>query len=78
MHVPLLDLTAQYAKIKEAVLAQVNEVLDPQRCIGGPKVEGLEKEIASMSDCAFAAGMSSGTDALLNSLMSLEIGDGDE
>ncbi len=78
MHVPLLDLKTQYAEIKEAVLAQVNEVLDSQRCIGGPKVEDLEKAIASMSDCAFAAGMSSGTDALLNSLMSLEIGDGDE
>ena len=46
MQVPLLDLVAQYAGIKDEILAQINEVLDSQRCIGGPKVEELEKAIA--------------------------------
>ncbi len=78
MQVPLLDLVAQYAGIKDEILAQINEVLDSQRCIGGPKVEELEKAIAKASDCKYAVGVSSGTDALLNSLMSLEIGPGDE
>lgn len=78
MQVPLLDLKAQYAKIKEEILAAVSEVLESQRCIGGPKVEELEKKIAKISDCKYAVGTASGTDAILNTLMSLEIGAGDE
>ncbi len=78
MRVPLLDLCAQYAGIREQVLAAVAEVLESQVCIGGPKVAELEKAIAAASDCKFAVGMSSGTDAILCSLMSLEIGPGDE
>jgi len=78
MVVPLLDLKAQYAVIKDDILAAVAEVLESQQCIGGPKVAELEEKIAAVSDCKFAVGVSSGTDAILNSLMSLEIGPGDE
>ena len=78
MQVPLLDLKAQYASIKEEVLEQINEVLDSQRCIGGPKIEELECAIAGVCNCKYAVGVSSGTDALVSSLMSLGIGDGDE
>ncbi len=78
MQVPLLDLKAQYATIKDEVLAGVAEVLESQRCIGGPKVEALEEAVAKVSDCKYGVGVSSGTDALLNGLMSLEIGAGDE
>ena len=78
MQVPLLDLKAQYATIKDDVLAAVSEVLESQRCIGGPKIVELEEKIAAVSDCKFAVGTSSGTDAILNSLMSLDIGRGDE
>jgi dTDP-4-amino-4,6-dideoxygalactose transaminase len=78
MEVPLLDLKAQYATIKEQVLASISAVLDSQVCIGGPKVQELEQKIAAASDCRFGVGVSSGTDALLNCLMSLEIGPGDE
>ena len=78
MEVPLLDLKAQYATIKDEVLAAVSEVLESQRCVGGPKVAELEEKIAAISDCKFAVGASSGTDAILNSLMSLDIGAGDE
>jgi len=78
MQVPLLDLKAQYATIKGEILAAVSEVLESQRCIGGPKVAELEDKIAAISDCKFAVGVSSGTDAILNCLMSLDIGTGDE
>ncbi|GAG29009.1 unnamed protein product, partial [marine sediment metagenome] len=78
MQIPLLDLKAQFATIKNEVLAVVSEVLESQRCIGGPKVAELEEKIAAISDSRFAVGVSSGTDAILNSLMSLGIGDGDE
>ena len=78
MKVLLLDLKAQYATIKDEVLVAAAEVLDSQVCIGGPKVAELEKKIARMSDCEHSVGVSSGTDALLASLMALDIGPGDE
>jgi dTDP-4-amino-4,6-dideoxygalactose transaminase len=78
MKVPLLDLKAQYATIKDDVLAAVAEVLDSQVCILGPKVAELEQRVAGLSDCQFGIGVSSGTDALLASLMALDIGPGDE
>lgn len=78
MQVPLLDLKAQYATMKNEILSAVSEVLDSQQCIGGPRVAELEKKIAAYSDCKFAVGVSSGTDAILCSLMSFGIGVGDE
>lgn len=78
MQVPILDLKAQYVTIKDEILAAVLGVLESQRCIGGPKVTELEEKVAAISDCKFAVGASSGTDAILNSLMSLDIGNGDE
>jgi len=78
MEVPLLDLKAQYAQIRGEIISAVSEVLESQRCIGGPKVIELEEKIAKICDCKYAVGVSSGTDAILNSLMSLEIGAGDE
>jgi dTDP-4-amino-4,6-dideoxygalactose transaminase len=78
MEVPLLDLKAQYATIRDEILAAVAEVIDSQHCVGGPKVAQLEGKIAEISDCKFAVGVSSGTDAILGCLMSLDIGPGDE
>lgn len=78
VQVPLLDLRAQYASIRDEVLTAVEEVLDSQVCIGGPKVTELERQVAELCGCRFAVGVSSGTDALLNAMMSLGIGSGDE
>jgi dTDP-4-amino-4,6-dideoxygalactose transaminase len=75
--VPLLDLKKQYERIKEDVIKTVNEVCDSQLFILGPKVEELEKEIASYCSCDYAVGVSSGTDALLLSLMTAGVGFGD-
>ncbi len=76
--VPLLDLQAQFRPIREDVLAAIARVCDSQRFIGGPEVEGLERELAGMLDVAEAVGVSSGTDALLAAMMALGIGPGDE
>ena len=78
MEVPLLDMRAQYAELREEISAAVLSVLESQRCVGGPLVEELESKIAEYSGCAAGVGVSSGTDALLCSLMALEIGPGDE
>jgi len=78
MVVPLLDLVAQYKTIREEVRAAIDGVLDTQVCIGGPKVTECEKAIAAYSDCKHGIGASSGTDAILNALMSLGLRAGDE
>ncbi len=76
--IPLLDLKAQYAPIREEIRTAFDRVADAQYFIGGPEVEGLEKEIAEYSQCQFAIGVASGTDALLAALMAIEIKPGDE
>jgi dTDP-4-amino-4,6-dideoxygalactose transaminase len=78
VEVPLLDLKAQYASIRDDVDAAVARVMESQYFILGPEVSALEEEVAAYSDAAHGIGMSSGTDALLAALMALEIGAGDE
>lgn len=77
MNVPLLDLKAQYAKIREEVREVIDEVCDSQWFVMGPKVEKLEQEVAAYCGCAHGIGVSSGTDALLVALMALDVGAGD-
>ena len=78
MTVPLLDLHAQYTPLRQAILDAVTRVCDSQRFIGGPEVEGLERELCEHLDVPHAIGLSSGTDAVLAALMALDIGPGDE
>lgn len=78
MNVPLLDLKAQYATIREQTIQAVQAVLDSQQFILGPDVKALESAVAAYCNCKAAVGMSSGTDALLAALMTLDIGPGDE
>ncbi len=76
--IPILDLKAQYAVIKEEVHSAINRVLDSQQFILGTEVEILEKELAEYCQCTYAFGVSSGTDALLLALMAIGIKPGDE
>jgi dTDP-4-amino-4,6-dideoxygalactose transaminase len=76
--VPLLDLQAQHAAIRDEVLAAVERVFASQRFILGPEVEELERRVAEHCGVAHAVGVSSGTDALLVALMAEGIGPGDE
>ena len=75
---PFLDLRAQYANIREEVLEAVHRVLDSQHFILGAEVEALESEVAKLANCEFAVGCASGSDALLLSLMALEVDQDDE
>jgi dTDP-4-amino-4,6-dideoxygalactose transaminase len=76
--VPLLDLKAQYATIRDEVRAAVDTVLESQQCILGPAVTECEAKLAPYCGCAHAITVSSGSDALLISLMAEGIGQGDE
>jgi dTDP-4-amino-4,6-dideoxygalactose transaminase len=78
MRVPLLDLRAQYAAIRAEVREAIDRVCESQQFILGPEVEALEAEVARFAGVRHAVGVSSGTDALLASLMALGVGPGDE
>lgn len=77
MKVPLLDLKGQYQTIKEDVLKVTEEIFESQYFILGPHVTALEKAVADYCMTPFAVGVSSGTDALLISLMASNITTGD-
>jgi dTDP-4-amino-4,6-dideoxygalactose transaminase len=76
--VPLLDLQAQYAPLREEILAAITRVCDSQRFIMGPEITAFEEEMARMLGVRHAIGVSSGTDSLLLALMALDIKAGDE
>jgi len=77
MAVPLLDLKAQHATIRDEVLASVMPIIDGQTFILGEAVERLERQVASLSNTAHAIGCANGTDAILLALRALGIGAGD-
>ena len=78
MAVPLLDLRAQHATIRDEVVSALMQVVDSQLFILGAPVEQLERQVAELSRARFAIGCANGTDALLLSLRALDVGRGDE
>jgi len=76
--VPLLDLKAQYATLRERIKEAIDRVAEAQHFILGPEVEALETQIAAYSQCEFGIGVSSGSDALLIALMAIGLKSGDE
>ena len=78
MRVPLLDIPASYEKILQDVKKNIDQVIQSGQFVLGPIVEELEQKIANYCDTKYAVGVSSGTDALLISLMAAGIREGDE
>ena len=78
MQIPILDLKAQYNTIKEEIMQEIADVCESQMFCLGPKVVEFEENIAEYLGCKYAIGVSSGSDALLISLMALELKPGDE
>jgi dTDP-4-amino-4,6-dideoxygalactose transaminase len=78
MKVPLLDLKAQYASIRNEIEPVVKEVFETQKFIMGQSVKDFEEAISLYVGSPRAIGCASGTDALLLALMGLDVGSGDE
>jgi dTDP-4-amino-4,6-dideoxygalactose transaminase len=78
MPVPLLDLKAQHATIRDEVVAAMMRVVDAQTFILGDAVVELETAVAALSHTKHAIGCANGTDAILLAMRALDIGRGDE
>jgi dTDP-4-amino-4,6-dideoxygalactose transaminase len=78
MAIPLLDLKQQYAAIRDEALRVTSEIYESQLFILGRRVDDFERDFAAYCKTKHAIGVSSGTDALLEALMVLGVGPGDE
>ncbi len=78
MHVPLLDLTLQYARIAPEVMPRLTRIVEEQRFVLGEPVERFEREMEAALNVAHAVGCASGTDAILLALRALGVERGDE
>ena len=77
VEVPLLDLKAQYATIRDEVEPVVREVIESQYFIGGPKIDEIEKVVAGYCSAKHAIGCANGSDAIVLALQALGVGAGD-
>jgi dTDP-4-amino-4,6-dideoxygalactose transaminase len=78
MSVPLMDPAAQWADVKERVLARMAEVVDSGRFILGPLVSEAESSLAARVGATHGIGVANGTDALVIALQALGLDRGDE
>ncbi|MEM1120309.1 MAG: DegT/DnrJ/EryC1/StrS family aminotransferase [Bacteroidota bacterium] len=74
----MVDLQGQYLKIKTAVDAEIQEVLNTAWFIKGPKVAAFEQDLADYLGVKHAIGCANGTDALQVAMMALDLKPGDE
>ena len=73
-----IDLKTQYRELKESIHSRIERVLDHGMYIMGPEVHELEEKLAAYTGAKHCITVASGTEALLISLMALEIKAGDE
>jgi dTDP-4-amino-4,6-dideoxygalactose transaminase len=78
MAVPMLDLAAQNAGVKQRILDGLGGLIDRSQFVLGENVLELERELAAYVGVRSGVGMTSGTDALLVALMALDLKPGDE
>jgi dTDP-4-amino-4,6-dideoxygalactose transaminase len=75
--IPFFDLRRQFARLRSDLLAELTAVCDEQSFVLGPWVQAFENQVKAVTGTSHAFGVSSGTDAELLILMSLEVGPGD-
>ncbi len=78
MSVGMLNLQAQFRELREEVLAEITQIFETQSFILGSRGKGLEEKMAALAGMPYGIGVSSGTDALLLSVMALKPKPGDE
>ncbi len=76
--IPFVDLKKQYRALESQIQERMNRVLEHGQYIMGPEVRELEERLADYVGANHCISVASGTEALLISLMALDIGPGDE
>lgn len=77
MRIPGADLCAQYAPLREELVASFSRLLESGQFILGPDVTAFENEFAALCGARHAVGVANGTDALVLALRALDVGPGD-
>lgn len=75
--VPLLDLNAQHAGLRDELMSAIAKVVDSQHFIMGAEVKELEAAIAAYTGVSHGIGCASGSDALYLALLAAGVGPGD-
>jgi dTDP-4-amino-4,6-dideoxygalactose transaminase len=75
--VPFLDLVTPHQELEAELLEVVKKALNTAGFIGGPMVEGFEKEFAAFCDAKYCVGVNSGTDALRFAFMAARVNPGE-
>ena len=75
--VPFLDLITPHRELETELVDAFREALRSAAFIGGPEVEGFEREFAAYSGTKFCVGVANGTDAVRFALMAAGVGPGD-
>ncbi|MSV28489.1 MAG: DegT/DnrJ/EryC1/StrS family aminotransferase [Bryobacterales bacterium] len=75
--IPLLDLAAIHAPLREEILGEIARVVDSQKFIMGDDVKQLEQLVAQYTGTRFAVGCASGSDALFLALLAAGVGPDD-
>lgn len=78
MNIPMTDLKAQYAAMKQDIDEAIARVINNGQFILGPEVRAFEEEMAAYTGAKYAVGVASGTDALHLALLGSGVGAGDE
>ena len=78
MSLPFIDLKSQFVALESKVRARIDRVFDHGQYIMGPEVAELEQKLSEFTGAKYCVTVSSGTEALLISLMALGVGPGDE
>jgi UDP-2-acetamido-2-deoxy-ribo-hexuluronate aminotransferase len=78
MDIKFVDLKAQYLAYKEEIDRAIQGVIDSTQFISGPQIRELEAGLAAFTGAGYCIACSSGTDALMLSLMALGVKAGDE
>jgi dTDP-4-amino-4,6-dideoxygalactose transaminase len=76
--VPMVDLRAQWLRIRAELEPAVARVLESGRFVGGEEPRRFEEEFAAYCGAAGACGVANGTDALTLALRAYDVGPGDE
>jgi dTDP-4-amino-4,6-dideoxygalactose transaminase len=75
--IPFLDLVTPHRELEEELVAAFREALRSAAFIGGPQVEGFEREFAEYCGTKYCVGVANGTDAVRFALMAAGVGPGD-